>query len=162
MNIDKLILCATKDKVSAAKEAYRAIKAELLLNSSSKNPKPEGKSLMTKTFTIGVDEEPFDIIINELDLSIIRKQVEIREEQINMYESNSRKDLADMYKEQLSQLRELLPPDVSKEKIQEAITTSYPYGYTQIEMGKVVKVIKAMYPMADGNLIAETVKQYIQ
>ena len=61
---------------------------------------------MTKTFTIGVKEEPFDITINELDLSIIRKQVEIREEQINMYESNSRKDLADMYKEQNKYLKE--------------------------------------------------------
>jgi uncharacterized protein YqeY len=162
MNIDKLIKKATLEKNGPAKEAYRAIKAELLLNSSSKNPKPEGKSLITKTFTIGVEEEPFDITINELDLSIIRKQIVIREEQISMYDANSRKELADMYREQLNYLRELLPPDVSKEKIQEAITTSYPYGYTQKEMGKVVKEIKAIYPMADGKLIAETVKQYIQ
>ena len=79
-----------------------------------------------------------------------------------MYEANSRKELADMYREQLSYLRELLPPDVSKEKIQEAITTSYPHGYTQKEMSTVIKEIKAIYPMADGKLIAETVKQYIQ
>jgi uncharacterized protein YqeY len=161
MNIDKLIKKATLEKNGAAKEAYRAIKAELLLNSSSKNPKPEGKSLMTKTFTIGVDEEPFDIIINELDLSIIRKQVEIREEQINMYESNSRKDLADMYKEQNKYLKELLPPTISKEQIQEAVVTAYPNGFTQKEMGKVIKEIKAIYPTADGKLISETVKKHI-
>jgi uncharacterized protein YqeY len=162
MNIDKLIKKATLEKNGPAKEAYRAIKAELLLNSSSKNPKLEGKSLMTKTFTIGVEEEPFDIIVNELDLSIIRKQIQIREEQISMYDANSRKELADMYREQNKYLKELLPPDVSKEKIQEAITTSYPHGFTQKEMGKVIKEIKAIYPMADGKLIAETVKQYIQ
>jgi uncharacterized protein YqeY len=161
MNIDKLIKKATLEKNGAAKEAYRAIKAELLLNSSSKNPKPEGKSLMTKTFTIGVDEEPFDITINELDLSIIRKQVEIREEQINMYESNSRKDLADMYKEQNKYLKELLPPTISKEQIQEAIVTAYPNGFTQKEMGKVIKEIKGIYPTADGKLISEVVKKHI-
>ena len=162
MNIDKLIKKATLEKNGAAKEAYRAIKAELLLNSSSKNPKPEGKSLMTKTFTIGIDEEPFDITINELDLSIIRKQVEIREEQINMYESNSRKDLADMYKEQNKYLKELLPPTISKEQIQEAVVTSYPNGFSQKEMGKVIKEIKSIYPTADGKLISEIVKEHIQ
>ena len=161
MNIDKLIKKATLEKNGAAKEAYRAIKAELLLNSSSKNPKPEGKSLMTKTFTIGVEEDPFDITINELDLSIIRKQIEIREEQINMYESNSRKDLADMYKEQNKYLKELLPPTISKEQIQEAVVTAYPNGFTQKEMGKVIKEIKSIYPTADGKLISEVVKKHI-
>jgi uncharacterized protein YqeY len=161
MNIDKLIKKATLEKNGAAKEAYRSIKAELLLNSSSKNPKPGGQSLMTKTFTIGVEEEPFDVTINELDLSIIRKQIVIREEQIAMYDANSRKELADMYREQLNYLRELLPPDVSKEKIQEAITNSYPNGFTQKEMGKVIKEIKAIYPTADGKLISEVVKKHI-
>ena len=160
MNIDKLILCATKDRVSAAKEAYRAIKAELLLNSSSKNPKPEGKIVNTITMA-RTGEEPFKIEINELDLSIIKKQIEIREEQISMYETNSRKDLADMYKEQNKILKALLPPEISKEKIQEAVMTAYPNGYSQKEMGKVIKEIKAIYPTADGKLISEVVKEHI-
>ena len=160
MNIDKLILCATKDRVSAAKEAYRAIKAELLLNSSSKNPKPEGKIVNTITMA-RTGEEPFKIEINELDLSIIKKQIEIREEQISMYEANSRKDLADMYKEQNKILKALLPPEISKEKIQEAVMTAYPNGYSQKEMGKVIKEIKAIYPTADGKLISEVVKEHI-
>ena len=160
MNIDKLILCATKDKVSAAKEAYRAIKAELLLNNSSKNPKAEGKIVNTITFA-REGENPFQIEINELDLSIIKKQIQIREEQISMYEANSRKELADMYREQLKYLKELLPSEISKDKIQEAIMTAYPNGYTQKEMGKVIKEIKAIYPTADGKLISEIVKQHI-
>lgn len=160
MNIDKLILCATKDKVSAAKEAYRAIKAELLLNSSSKNPKPEGKVVSTITFT-REGEKPFEIEINELDLSIIKKQVQIREEQISMYDANSRKDLADMYREQNQVLKALLPPEISKDKIEEAVVTAYPNGYTQKEMGKVIKEIKTIYPTADGKLISEVVKKHI-
>ena len=161
MNIDKLIKKATLEKNGAAKEAYRAIKAELLLNNSSKNPRPEGQSLITKTFTIGIEEEPFDITINELDLSIIKSLISTREWQIDMYDANSRKDLADMYREQNKYLKALLPPSISKDKIQEAVVTAYPNGFTQKEMGKVIKEIKAMYPMADGKLVATVVKEYI-
>ena len=160
MNIDKLIKKATLEKNGPAKEAYRAIKAELLLNSSSKNPKPEGKVVNSITFCR--KDSSFDIEINELDLSIIRKLIKEREEQISMYEANSRKDLADMYREQLVCYKVLLPKEISKEQIQEAVVTAYPNGFSQKEMGKVIKEIKAIYPTADGKLIAETVKQYIQ
>ena len=159
MDIDKLIKYATLDKVSASKEAYRAVKAELLLNSSSKNPKAEGKVVNTVTFNR--NNETFTIDVNELDLSILKKIIKEREEQISMYDANSRKDLADMYRDQRDILKVFLPKEVSKEKIQEAITTAYPNGFTQKEMGKVVKEIKAIYPTADGKTVAEIVKQHI-
>ena len=160
MNIDKLIKLATLEKDGAAKEAYRAIKAELLLNSSSKNPKPEGKIVFSLTLC-PKREGDWSVNINELDISIIRKQIQIREEQVSMYEANSRKDLADMYKEQIKYLKQLLPPEISEDKIQEAVVTAYPNGYTQKEMGKVIKEIKAIYPTADGKLISEVVKKHI-
>ena len=150
MYIDNLIKEATLEKNSAKKEAYRAIKAELLLNNSSKNPKPSGKMI-----NVG------DKTLSELEISIIKKQVQIREEQVSMYEANSRKDLADMYREQNKYLKELLPPEISEEQIQEAVTTAYPNGYSQKEMGKVIKEIKAIYPTADGKLISEVVKEHI-
>ena len=159
MDIDKLIKYATLDKAGAAKEAYRAIKAELLLNSSSKTPKPEGKVVSSITFCRKNDS--FDIEINELDLSIIRKIIKEREEQISMYDANSRKDLADMYREQRDILKVFLPPEISEDKIQEAVMTSYPNGFTQKEMGKVIKEIKTIYPTADGKLISEVVKKHI-
>lgn len=160
MNIDKLILCATKDKVSAAKETYRAIKAELLLNHSSKNPKAEGKVINTITFA-REGEEPFKIEINELDLSIIKKQIQIREEQIAMYDANSRKDLADMYREQRAVLKALLPPEISKEEIQEFITIVYPNGYPQKEMKQVINKVVSVYPTADKKTVAMLVKEHI-
>lgn len=156
MNIDELIKCATLEKNSAKKEAYRAIKAELLLNNSSKNPKPFGKNIYVKEYEPGKDFHT-----NELEISIIRKQIQIREEQIAMYDANSRKDLADMYREQMKYLKELLPPEVSEDKIQEAVMTSYPNGFIQKEMGKVIKEIKAIYPTADGKLISQIVKEHI-
>ena len=157
MDIDKLIKLATLKKNGAAKEAFRAVKAEILLNSSSKNPRPEGKFICIT----GLDSWKENVEINELDLFIIRKLIKEREEQVSMYDANSRKDLADMYREQIKYLKELLPPEISKEKIQEAIMTAYPDGFSQKELGKIIKQIKEIYPTADGKLISEVVKQHI-
>ena len=108
MNIDKLIKEAMLEKNSAKKEAYRAIKAEILLQQTAKNAKE----------------------INEI--SIIIKY-----------------------------LKELLPPEISRDKIQEAVIIAYPNGYSQKEMGKVIKEIKNIYPTANGKLISEIVKEHI-
>ena len=78
-----------------------------------------------------------------------------------MYDANYRKELADMYREQMKYLKELLPPEISEDKIIEAVTTAYPNGYSQKEMGKVIKEIKNIYPTADGKLISQVVKNYI-
>lgn len=143
MNIDKLIKDAMLEKNSAKKEAYRAIKAELML---------------IQTGTNGQKARP----VEEADeIKIIRKLIKERNEQISMYDANSRKDLADMYREQLSYLKELLPPEIPRDKIEEAVVTAYPNGYTQKEMGKVIKEIKAIYPTADGKIISEVVKAHI-
>ena len=106
MYIDNLIKEATLEKNSAKKEAYRAIKAAILLNNSSKNPKPNGKM-------ININKGTDTITLSELEISIIKKEIQVREEQVAMYEANSRKDLADMYKEQMKYLKELLPPEIS-------------------------------------------------
>ncbi len=141
MNIDKLIKEAILEKNSAKKEAYRAIKAELLLIATGKNAP--------------------SVIDEATEIKVIKKLISQRDESIAMYDANSRKDLADMYREQNKYLKELLPPEISKEQIQESIYGFYPNGFTQKEMGKVIKAIKEVYPTADGKLIAETVKENI-
>ena len=141
MNIDKLIKEAILEKNSAKKEAYRAIKAELLLIATGKNAP--------------------SVIDEATEIKVIRKLISQRDESIAMYDANSRKDLADMYREQNKYLKELLPPEISKEQIQESIYGFYPNGFTQKEMGKVIKAIKEVYPTADSKLIAETVKENI-
>ena len=155
MNIDKLIKYATLEKNSAKKEAYRAVKAELLKNQTSKNPKPEGKIIYTYNGADVIQD------IFELDLEIIKKLIKQRDESASIYDANSRKDLADLEREQTKYLKELLPPEISEDKIQEAVMTAYPNGFTQKEMGKVIKEIKSIYPTADGKLISEVVKKHI-
>jgi hypothetical protein len=143
MEVDELIKKATLAKNGPAKEAYRAIKSELLL---------------IQTGCGGQKARP----TNETDeVKVLRKLIKEREEQVSMYEANSRKDLADMYREQMKYLKELLPPEISRDKIQEAVMTAYPNGFTQKEMGKVIKQIKDIYPTADGKVISEVVKEHI-
>ena len=155
MDIDKLIKLATLEKNIAAKEAFRAIKAELLLNASSKNPKPKGRFICMT----GLDSWKENIEINELDLSIIRKLIKEREEQVSMYEANSRQELADMYKEQNKYLKELLPPEISKDDIKNTIYGLYPNGFNKKEIGKVIKSVKEIYPTADSKIIAKIINE---
>lgn len=141
MDIDKMIKDAILEKNGAKKEAYRAIKAELLLIVTGKNAS--------------------SIIDEATKVKVIRKLISQREESISMYEANSRQELADIYKEQNKYLKELLPPEISKEQIQETIYGFYPNGFTKKEMGKVIQEIKRIYPTADTKLIAETVRENI-
>jgi len=133
---------AILEKNGAKKEAYRAIKAELLLIVTGKNAP--------------------SIIDEATEVKVIRKLISQREESIAMYDANSRKELADMYREQNKYLKELLPPEISKEEIITAIKTAYPDGFIQKEMGKVIQSVKKVYPTADTKLIAETVKENIK
>ena len=157
MDIDKLIKEATLNKNGAAKEAFRAVKAELLKNQTSKNPKSNGKFVCVT----GLDSWISNVELYELDIEIIRRLIKQRDESASIYDANSRKDLADLEREQIKYLKELLPPEISEDKIQEVVMTSYPNGFTQKEMGRVIKEIKTIYPTADGKLISEVVKKYI-
>ena len=157
MDIDKLIKEATLNKNGSAKEAFRAIKTELLKNQTSKNPKSNGKFVCVT----GLNSWISNVELYELDIEIIRRLIKQRDESASIYDANSRKDLADLEREQIKYLKELLPPEISEDKIQEAVMTSYPNGFTQKEIGKVIKEIKAIYPTADGKLISDVVKKHI-
>lgn len=161
MEIDKLIKMATLEGNGAAKESYRAIKAELLINSSAKKPLPEGKDDMSVLKFSMPGSSDFMIHVNELDLSIIRKLIKQREESASVYDANNRKDLADIERNQIKYLKELLPPEISKPRLIEAITTAYPNGYSKKEMGRVIKEIKEFFPTVDPKIISELVKNYV-
>ncbi len=139
MDIDKMIKDAILEKNGAKKEAYRAIKAELLLITTGKNAPST------------IDEAT--------EVKVIRKLISQREESISMYEANSRQELADMYKEQNKYLKELLPPEISKDDIKNAIYGLYPNGFSKKEIGKVIKSVKEIYPTADSKIIAKIINE---
>jgi len=134
-----MIKDAILEKNGAKKEAYRAIKAELLLITTGKNAPST------------IDEAT--------EVKVIRKLISQREESISMYEANSRQELADMYKEQNKYLKELLPPEISKDDIKNAIYGLYPYGFSKKEIGKVIKSVKEIYPTADSKIIAKIINE---
>ena len=140
MDIDKMIKDAILEKNGAKKEAYRAIKAELILITTGKNAPST------------IDEAT--------EVKVIRKLISQREESISMYEANSRQELADMYKEQNKYLKELLPPEISKDDIKNAIYGLYPNGFSNKEIGKVIKSVKEIYPTADSKIIAKIINEH--
>ena len=139
MDINKMIKDAILEKNGAKKEAYRAIKAELILITTGKNAPST------------IDEAT--------EVKVIRKLISQREESISMYEANSRQELADMYKEQNKYLKELLPPEISKDDIKNAIYGLYPNGFSKKEIGKVIKSVKEIYPTADSKIIAKIINE---
>jgi len=157
IEIDKLIKEATLNKNGSAKEAFRAVKTEILRNQTSKNPEPDGKFVCVT----GLDSWISNFSLSELDIKIIRRLIKQREESASIYDANSRKDLADVERDQIKYLKELLPPEISKEVLQEYVINAYPNGFTQKEIGKIIKEVKEVYPIADGKIISEIVKKHI-
>ena len=136
-NIDELIKKAILEKNNPKKEAYRALKSAILLAKTAKNAKP----------------------INETD--ILRKLIDQRKDSMQIFEANSRKDLADVERIQMQYLSELLPPETPDEVIEEFIVTMFPNGYSQKQMGQVINEVKKTYPDASGKVIARLVKNHI-
>lgn len=136
MNIDNLIKEAILEANPAKRDAYRAIKAE------------SDKKELTDT----------DIIL------ITKKLAKIKEEDITMYQTNltpEREKVLHNYQEQLKYLQELIPEDINPSIIEEYIVTAYPNGYTKKQMSSIIKEVKFQYPLAEGKVVANLVKQHI-
>ena len=138
-NIDELIQQEIKSGNKFKLETYRAIKAEFLKAKTEKNAK-------------------------ELDevrkLQILQKMIKQREDSANQYIKANRLDLAADEKAEIAIIAEFLPEEVTKEEIEAAIVNCN-IEKTKSNMGSIIKVIKSQLPLADGKLVAETVKKYL-
>ena len=138
-NIDALIQQEIKSGNKFKLETYRAIKAEFLKAKTEKNAK-------------------------ELDevrkLQILQKMIKQREDSADQYIKANRLDLAADEKAEIAIIAEFLPEEVTKEEIEAAIVNCN-IEKTKSNMGSIIKVIKSQLPLADGKLVAETVKKYL-
>lgn len=138
-NIDELIQQEIKSGNKFKLETYRAIKAEFLKAKTEKNAK-------------------------ELDevrkLQILQKMIKQREDSANQYIKANRLDLAADEKAEIAIIAEFLPEEVTKEEIEAAIVNCN-IEKIKSNMGSIIKVIKSQLPLADGKLVAETVKKYL-
>lgn len=143
IDIDKLIAGALKERNETKVASYRAVKTAEMNFKTAKNAKP-------------LDEAA--------EMQIIKKLVTQRTESASIYRENGRPELADREEAEIAYLKELLPPEVSKDDIVAAvlawaIAESNGETIPKNRMGEAVKAVKAKFPTADGKLVADCVKE---
>ena len=164
INIDELIKQALKFQNKTELRAYRNLKAEFLKAETAKNAKP-------------IDEAE--------QIRIIRKYCQTLEKSILDFSEASREDLAAEYRDELEVLKKLLPEPVNESQIRselyiwagqnkliemyltekgvyqfDAIEVSKPF-IPKKEMGNAIKYLKSKFPQADGKMISNIVKEYV-
>jgi len=142
INIDNLIAEARKEQNPIKLEAYKQVKQEFLLR------KTKGEDINTNT-----------------EVAVLKKLVGHYTDQAKLYKINEREEIANEYTAYANELKKLLPEMMSEQKIKEAVEYIINHKYpnpTMKDMGKIIKDFKASYSNADGAMLANVVKGYLQ
>ena len=149
LNFDVLIKASMITKDAAGLRVYRNLKTDIMNFKTQKNaPRYD-------------DAE---------EIKIIRKYYTKMEDAEKQYLEAGRQDLATECREELDILKTLLPEPVSPEKIYEelwrfGIANDYIYESKLIipknMMGMAIKLMKSIFPTADGKMISDVVKEYV-
>jgi uncharacterized protein YqeY len=150
LNIDELIKESLKAKKTVDLKVYRNLKADIMAFKTQKNA-PE--------------------YTEESEIKVIQKYAKRLEDSISEFTKAGREDLVNECKEELEVLQSLLPKPVTKEEITEcirllAIEKNWTFG-TEIsipkkEMGTVIRQVKSEFPSADGKIVSEIVKSFLE
>lgn len=100
-------------------------------------------------------------IKNDDEIKLLQKLVKQRKESLEIYEKQSRKDLADKEKEEIDVIEKFLPKQMSEEELKVVIASIVKEtgATTQADMGKVMGMAnKQLAGRADGKAIAAVVK----
>lgn len=149
LNFDVLIKASMITKDAAGLRVYRNLKTDVMNFKTQKNaPRYD-------------DAE---------EVKIIRKYYTKMEDAEKQYLEAGRQDLATECREELDILQTLLPEPVSPEKIYEelwrfGIANDCIYESKLIIpknlMGMAIKLMKTIFPTADGKMISDVVKEYV-
>lgn len=140
-NINNMIMSALKEKDSIKASVYRLIKNEFLKYTTAKNAKP-------------LDESA--------EIIILQKMIKQREESIESFKNGNRQDLIAAELAEINIIKEILPEIPTEEDIKTYLSTNYPNGISQKEMGIVIKAVKSALTGVDGKLVSDYVKQIIK
>ncbi|HKK95850.1 MAG TPA: GatB/YqeY domain-containing protein [Anaerovoracaceae bacterium] len=104
--------------------------------------------------------------LDEQDIiAIISKQVKMREDALDDFDTAGRTDLVDSYKAEIEILNRYLPEQLSKEKIRDIVEeTAKSLGVEggRQNMGKLMgPVMGKVKGLADGNTVKEVVMEYL-
>ena len=154
LDINELIKSSMKSGDKVALRAYKNLKAEIQKVKTAKNAKP---------------------YTDATEIQLISKMCKNLEDAILDFSKAHRDDLVSDYTSELEVLKKLLPEPVNESQIcsfvEEYCLNNNFVGNTEAqeniiqipkkEMGKVIKVVKEIYPQADGKLISSIVKKYV-
>lgn len=156
IDIDELIITARKAKNPTELKAYQNIKVEIQKNQTAKGAKP---------------------LTDESQLQIISKYAKSLEDAIKQFSEARRDDLVSEYSDEWEVVRKLLPEPVKASDIEyhlynwadelnyysgEILEDRMGIAIPKREMGNAIKFLKAKFPTADGKIISEIVKKYLQ
>lgn len=157
IDTNNLIKQALKSQNKTELRAYRNLKAEFLKAETAKNAKP-------------MDEVR--------QIQIIKKYCETLEKSILDFSEARREDLVADYRDELEVLKKLLPEPVNESQIYSELKEwCLSNHFTQQfwtalgaethllipkkEMGNAIKYLKSKFPQADGKMISNIVKEYV-
>lgn len=140
INIDQLILDATKNGLTVKRDTYRLIKAKFLEYKTSRD----------------AVKKPFN---DDIELNLLRKMKKELEEDIEIYKT-TKLELAEEYSHQLEVVKELLPAEISEDDILKCVDEYIAENgaITQKQFGVVMKYVSAKYPSADKSIISKVIK----
>ena len=149
LDIDKLIKDSMMNKDAAGLRVYRNLKTDIMNFKTQKNAP-------------NYDEAA--------ELKIIQKYSAKMEDAEKQYLEAGREDLVQECREELDILKTLLPKPVTPEEIEHFL---WEYGISneiiyeskliipKKSMGVVIKLVKEVYPTADGKMVSDIVKKYV-
>ena len=109
--------------------------------------------------------ESFNGEIKEEDeIKLLQKLVKQRKESLDIYEKQSRNDLAEKEKEEIGVIEKFLPKQLSETELKEVITSIIKEtgAASQADMGKVMGMAnKQLGGKADGKTISAVVKELL-
>ena len=139
-SLSSLIMKAMKEKNTAKTNALKNLKAKMLEFKTAKNAKP---------------------LDDTAEIGIIKKMVTELHNDADLFNRNSRNDLAESAMKESEYLEEFLPKEATIEEIKAAVEQNIEPGMTMKDMGRLIKLVKSMFDNVDGKLVADTVKEYL-
>lgn len=139
-SLSGLIMKAMKEKNSTKANTFKNLKAKMLEFKTAKNAKP---------------------LDDTAEIGIIKKMVTELHNDADLFNKNSRNDLAESAMKESEYLEEFLPKEATIEEIKAAVEQNIEPGMTMKDMGRLIKLVKSMFDNVDGKLVADTVKEYL-
>ena len=139
-SLSGLIMKAMKEKNSTKANTFKNLKAKMLEFKTAKNAKP---------------------LDDAAEIGIIKKMVTELHNDADLFNKNSRNDLAESAMKESEYLEEFLPKEATLEEIKAAVEQNIEPGMTMKDMGRLIKLVKSMFDNVDGKLVADTVKEYL-